>query len=222
MASAPNSATPVGAPASVPCHPSPCPAANAITTTALNASTFALVATFWTHRPDVTPVMLMATSSATVATPIHLLTPYGQPASRPMNSPVTTPSAAIAAGYIANPSHQPTTNPMRRPNASRAYTYLPPAWGWRVASSAKHNAPASASTPPSSQATNVSQGRPSCRATNPGVRKIPEPIMMPTTITRQSKKRSDCRSRAGGSMGPYGALENRSTPDWNPDPDLGI
>src|SRR6266540_2317404 len=212
MASAPNSATPVGAPASVPCHPSPCPAANAITTTALNASTFALVATFWTHRPDVTPVMLMATSSATVATPIHLLTPYGQPASRPMNSPVTTPSAAIAAGYIANPSHQPTTNPMRRPHA----------WGWRVASSAKHNAPASASTPPSSQATNVSQGRPSCRATNPGVRKIPEPIMMPTTIARPSKKRSDCRSRAGGSMGPYGALENRSTPDWNPDPDLGI
>src|SRR6266540_685512 len=136
MASAPNSATPVGAPASVPCHPSPCPAANAITTTALNASTFALVATFWTHRPDVTPVMLMATSSATVATPIHLLTPYGQPASRPMNSPVTTPSAAIAAGYIANPSHQPTTNPMRRPTASRAYTYLPPAWGWRVAGGA--------------------------------------------------------------------------------------
>src|SRR6266508_2558039 len=222
MASAPNSATPVGAPASVPCHPSPCPAANAITTTALNASTFALVATFWTHRPDVTPVMLMATRSATAATPTHLLTPCGQPASRPMNSPVTTPSAAIAAGYIANPSHQPTTNPMRRPNASRAYTYLPPALGWRVASSAKHSAPANASTPPSNQATNVSQGRPSCRATNPGVRKIPEPIMMSTTMASPSNRRSDCLSIFGSVMRPYGALETRSAPAWNPDHFLGI
>src|SRR5919197_595841 len=97
---------------------------NPMTTTALSASTLALVATFWTHRPEATPVRLTATNSATATTPTHLLAPDGQPARRPMNSPVTTPRAAIAAGYITSPSHQPTTNPMRGPNASRAYTYL--------------------------------------------------------------------------------------------------
>src|SRR5438552_7161829 len=38
---------------------------------------------------------------------------------------------------------------------------------------------------------NVSQGRPSCAATSPGVRKIPEPTIMPTTIARPSTRRSD-------------------------------
>src|SRR6266545_4273525 len=191
MASAPTSATPVGASGSVPRHPAPWPAANAITTMPPSATTLALVETFWTQRPHVTPVRLIATSNATVPTPSHLLAPGDQPSNRPRNSPVTTPNAAIAAGYSANPSHQPTTKPMRGPNASRAYTYLPPALGCRVASSAKHSAPRNASTPPSIQAMKVSHGRPSWWATRPGVRNIPDPIVMPTTMARPSKRRSD-------------------------------
>src|SRR6185436_272345 len=44
-------------------------------------------------------------------------------------------------------SVQPITNAARRPNASRANTYLPPALGWRVASSAKTSAPKSPTSP---------------------------------------------------------------------------
>src|SRR5436190_12707652 len=181
---------PVGAPGSVPCQPAPCPATNATTTMPASARTLAAVERFCTQRPDVTPVRLIATSTATATTPSHLLTPGDQPSRRPRYSPVTTPSAAIAAGYTANPSHQPTTKPTRGPNASRAKTYLPPALGWRVANSAKHSAPRNASTPPSNHATKVSQGRPSWYATRPGVRKIPEPSVMPTTMARPSKRRS--------------------------------
>src|SRR6185295_9827282 len=93
-------------------------------------------------------------------------------------------------------SVQPITNAARRPNASRANTYLPPALGCRVASSAKTSAPKSPTRPPSAQATKVSHGRPSKPATTPGVRKIPEPTMMPTTIARPSVARSVRRSPA--------------------------
>src|SRR5206468_5881218 len=102
-----------------------------------------------------------------------------------------SPIAAIAAVYIPTLSTQPTTNPARGPNAWRTYTYLPPALGWRVASSAKQSAPKNASAPPSTQATNVSQGRPSWAATSPGVRKIPDPTMMPTTMARPANRRSE-------------------------------
>src|SRR3989442_196839 len=84
----------------------------------------------------------------------------GQRQSRTRNSPAATPIAAIAAAYIPSASTHPTTNPARGPNASRAYTYLPPARGSRVASSANSNAPRKASAPPAVQATKVSQGRP--------------------------------------------------------------
>src|SRR2546423_3710835 len=92
---------------------------------------------------------------------------------------------------MASPSTQPTTKPARGPNASRTYTYFPPAAGCRVASSAKHSAPSSASAPPATQATNVSHGRPSCAATRPGVRKMPEPTMIPTTMASPSTRRRD-------------------------------
>src|SRR5207245_1916354 len=68
-----------------------------------------------------------------------------------------------------------------------------------VASSAKHSAPRNARPPPSTQATKVSQGRPSCAATRPGVRKIPDPTMIPTTMARPSNSLSDrLRSAMGG------------------------
>src|SRR5439155_24391022 len=92
-------------------------------------------------------------------------------------------------------STQPTTNAARRPNASRAYTYFPPACGRRAASSAKTRVPRNASAPPSTQATNVRIGRPSWRATIPGVRKIPDPTMIPTIIASPSAVRSVRLSR---------------------------
>src|SRR3989442_4478284 len=71
--------------------------------------------------------------------------------------------------------------------------------------SEKHSAPSNAITPPSTQATKVSPGRPSRAATIPGVRKIPEPIVIPTTIASPSPRRSErLRSvmRAGGECAP--------------------
>src|SRR5206468_3818017 len=97
-----------------------------------------------------------------------------------------TPIAAIATPLVPRASTQPTTKPARGPNASRTKTYLPAARGWRVVSSAKHSAPRNASAAPSTQATNVSPGRPSRAATSPGVRKIPAPTVIPTTMARPS------------------------------------
>src|SRR5204862_2715623 len=167
-----------------------------ITTTPPSARTVAAVTRFCTQRPDATPIRFTALNSATSPAPSHGMDPESQPVSRTRTPAAATPTAAIAAVYIPTLSTQPTTNPARGPNASRTYTYLPPALGWRVASSAKHSAPRNASAPPSSQATNVSHERPSWAATRPGVRKIPDPTTMPTTMARPSNRRSD-RLRSG-------------------------
>src|SRR5437879_1210022 len=170
-----------------------------MTTTPPSASTFAAVTVFCTQRPEATPIRFTPVNSATMPAPSHGIAVAPQPVSRTRNSAAATPIAAIAAVYIPRLSTQPTTNPAREPNASRTYTYLPPALGWRVASSAKHSAPRNARPPPSTQATKVSQGRPSCAATRPGVRKIPDPTMIPTTMARPSNSLSDrLRSAMGG------------------------
>src|SRR5436309_15215554 len=97
----------------------------------------------------------------------------------------------MAAPLMATLSMRPTTKAPRRPNASRMYTYLPPARGWRVVSSAKQSAPRSARPAPSTHATKVSAGRPSRAATRPGVRKMPDPTVIPTTMARPSTSRRD-------------------------------
>src|SRR5438309_5410720 len=78
------------------------------------------------------------------------------------------------------------TNAARRPNASRANTYFPPACGCRVDSSAKISAPRKPPAPPRVHATKVRPGRPRSAATVPGVRKMPEPTMIPTTTASPS------------------------------------
>src|SRR5437016_4248499 len=204
---------PRGGSASSPCHPAPVPRVNPMTTTPPSASTFAAVTVFCTQRPEATPIRFTPVNSATMPAPSHGIAVAPQPVSRTRNSAAATPIAAIAAVYIPTLSTQPTTNPARGPNASRTYTYLPPAWGWRVASSAKHSAPRNASAPPSTHATNVSQGRPSWPATRPGVRKIPDPTMMPTTMARPSKRRSDrLRSAMGGECARKKAGAQRAAP----------
>src|SRR5207249_4975247 len=69
--------------------------------------------------------------------------------------------------------------------------YLPAARGWRVVSSAKQSAPRNASAAPNTHTTKVSPGRPSRAATMPGVRKIPAPTVIPTTMASPSAKRSE-------------------------------
>src|SRR3989441_612913 len=126
-----------------------------MTTTPPSAKTLAVVTTFWTQRPDATPTTLIAVNSATSAAPSAGVRQAGHESSRARNSAPATPIAAIAAPFTPTLSIQPTTNAARRPNASRAYTYLPPARGCRVASSEKHSAPSNAITPPSTQVTKV-------------------------------------------------------------------
>src|SRR5437870_2711162 len=134
----------------------------------------------------------------------------------------------MAAPLMATLSMRPTTKAPRRPNASRMYTYLPPARGWRVVSSAKQSAPRSARPAPSTHATKVSAGRPSRAATRPGVRKMPDPTVIPTTMARPSTSRRDFLSsviktrecaeknegaqRAEAGQGPVGPTRNRPTP----------
>ncbi len=190
-ATATHTPQPTGAAGSAPCQPAPVPRANAITTTPLSASSFAAVTTFCTHRPDATPTRLIAVNSATSPAPSGAVSAEGQPESRTRNSPAATPIAAIATPLVPRASTQPTTKPAREPNASRTNAYLPAAEGWRVVSSAKHSAPRNASPAPSTQTTKVSPGRPRRAATMPGVRKIPAPTVIPTTMASPSASRSE-------------------------------
>src|SRR2546430_13845182 len=57
---------------------------------------------------------------------------------------------------------------------------------------------------------NVHQGRPACAATSPGVRKIPEPTIMPTTIARPSTRRSDFLSSVMRAENLHRKTEGRS------------
>src|SRR5947208_1909646 len=182
---------PTGAPGSAPCQPAPVPRANAITTTPPSASSLAAVTTFCTHRPDATPTRLMPVNSATSPAPSGAMSAGGQPSRRTRNSPAATPIAAIATPLVPRASTQPTTKPARVPNASRTKAYLPAARGWRVVSSAKQSAPRNASPAPNTHTTKVSPGRPSRAATMPGVRKIPAPTVMPTTMASPSTRRSE-------------------------------
>src|SRR6267378_3144322 len=184
---------PAGAPGSAPpsSQPAPVPRAHATTTTPPHAITFAAVTTSCTHRPDATPTRLIPVNSATSPAPSGAMSVGGQPARRTRNSPPATPIAAIATPLVPRASTQPTTNPARGPNASRTNAYLPAALGWRVVSSAKHSAPRNASAAPKTQTTNVSPGLPSRAATMPGVRKIPAPTVIPTTMANPSVSRSE-------------------------------
>src|SRR5436309_788156 len=88
---------------------------------------------------------------------------------------------------------------------------MPPARGNIAPSSAKHNAPSRQTKPPPIQPETISGKEPASPAILPGFRKMPEPIVLPTTIaiamprpsTRSSSGRepeADTLSGAGGSM----------------------
>src|SRR2546429_60544 len=104
----------------------------------------------------------------------------------------------------------PTTNASSRPKPSRTYTYTPPERGTIAASSAYVSAPHSASSPPSTHTTSMSTGSGTRPAITAGVRKIPPPIVEPTSTATALQKpsrrgrRSPQRSIIDGSGGDVG------------------
>jgi hypothetical protein len=80
------------------------------------------------------------------------------------------------------------------PNASRMYTYAPPASGIIAPSSAYVSAPASATTPPSAHTRKTAPAVGSAFAVSAGVKKMPLPMIPPTTSSAAEKSPSSRRS----------------------------
>src|SRR2546423_11114126 len=82
---------------------------------------------------------------------------------------------------MSSSSVHPNRNAGSRPKPSRTYTYTPPERGSIAASSAYVSAPHSASSPPSTHTTSMSTGSGTRPAITAGVRKIPPPMVEPTS-----------------------------------------
>src|SRR5204863_8341682 len=78
-------------------------------------------------------------------------------------------------------SDQVKTNAVGRPHPSRRNTYRPPAFGSDAASSAIDSAPHIVTAPPRPQTASIVSGSGTRAAMAAGVRKMPEPIVMPMT-----------------------------------------
>src|SRR3954470_7159338 len=93
---------------------------------------------------------------------------------------------------------QPYRKAVSGPNASRRYTYRPPAAGFIAPSSPYASAPSSERTPPTVQTTSAGPAcPPAWRSTPPGTRKMPDPITVPMTMrirSRRPRTRSSARA----------------------------
>ncbi len=110
------------------------------------------------------------------------------------------PIAPYAPGRITHSSAHANKNAGSRPNDSRTNTYTPPERGNAAASSAYVSAPHNTTTAPTTHASR-NRGTSSMRcATLAGVRKMPLPIVEPTSTAtalhrpRRRVKRSPQRS----------------------------
>src|SRR6185436_570085 len=111
-----------------------------------------------------------------------------------------TALAAMAPEKPATNDVQPVRNAASGPNASRKYTYSPPALGRSADSSAYAMAPANASAPPSSQTQTIAVGLPTICATMIGTKKIPPPMTLEMTMAAAStgpSRRSSADEEAG-------------------------
>src|SRR3984893_3663206 len=109
-----------------------------------------------------------------------------------------TPPAAMAPLKPATKDVHPVRNAARPPKLSRRYTYSPPAWGRRAASSAYASAPASARAPPIAHTPRIAALFGSSVATKPGVVKMPTPMTFEMTMAAAS---SGPRRRSSGAEG---------------------
>src|SRR6266699_2190903 len=114
------------------------------------------------------------------------------------------PIAPYAPGRITHSSAHANRNAGSRPNDSRTNTYTPPERGNAAASSEYVSAPHSTTTAPSTHASRKS-GTSSTRCATPaGVRKMPLPMVEPTSTAtalhrpRRRVRRSPQRSVVGG------------------------
>src|SRR2546427_4950812 len=89
---------------------------------------------------------------------------------------------------------QPYRNAGSGPNASFKYAYSPPESGFAAPSSANVSAPSSDSTPPTIHAASAMPPEPASRTTPPGVRKIPDPMTVPTVMKIRSRSERVRRS----------------------------
>src|SRR4030095_3473017 len=91
-------------------------------------------------------------------------------------------------------SVQPYRNPHSGENASRRYTYWPPAFGIIAASSPYESAAVSVSNPVTIQTTSNHPGEPTWRAMIDETMKIPEPITEPRRSIVEPNKPSPLTS----------------------------
>ena len=96
-----------------------------------------------------------------------------------MYSAIATALIAPENARLTSSSDHPATKPATGPNASRAYTYFPPALGSAAAISASTSVLSAATTPPSTHTDRISHPLPRYSAIRPGVRRIPAPITIP-------------------------------------------
>src|SRR5881396_1978390 len=138
---------------------------------------------------------------------VHQSRILGKAGSRPIErSRYSANGVAIAPSAdarISTSSVHPNRNAGNRPKPSRMYTYTPPERGNSAASSAYVRAPHNASNPPSTHTPNIGSGVGTRSAMTAGVRKIPPPMVDPTSTAtalqkpRRRGSRSPQRSVAG-------------------------
>src|SRR5580704_3216180 len=82
---------------------------------------------------------------------------------------------------------QPNRNPHRGPNPRRKYAYSPPASGIAAPNSANDSAPNKERIAPTIHAAKTTETNLPSRAISAGFRKIPVPIIVPTTIAADAQ-----------------------------------
>src|SRR5229473_2754627 len=101
---------------------------------------------------------------------------------------------------------QPKRNPHTGPKPRRRYAYSPPASGIIAPNSEYESAPKSERIAPTIQAAKTTETKRPSRAISAGLRKIPVPIMVPTTIAPEAQAPSSRTSSSRFSVGaPVGA-----------------
>src|SRR4030095_2257324 len=112
-----------------------------------------------------------------------MLLPAGgeKPNERSRYSLKTVAMAPMAEARISTSCDQPNRNPAIGPHPSRTNTYHPPVRGNVAASSATVRAPHNEITPSGPHTSIIIGGSGTRDATTAGVRKIPEPMVMPMT-----------------------------------------
>src|SRR3989475_1361304 len=187
-----------------PVKPSPVPSRR--TLVVRMAPTLIPVLQFWTLALGRVPRTFTAPTVAIISAATSLAA-VGSSATNWRRYPANaTASVATDPVEITQNSVQPSRKAGSAPKASRTYAYAPPASGSMAPSSPYVTAPSSASTPPSPHARRAyPTSPPASRSTAPGTRKIPEPIVVPTTMKIRSRKRRVRASEAPGTAALRGA-----------------